>query len=145
MTLISVTGLFAQIEMIMKEELQKNQVRFDIMVAPPSLKLHADERLISQILINLISNAIHALEKNRQKLIRLTAFQMDEQVRISITDNGKGIPPGLLDSVFVPFFTTREKGSGIGLSLSREIMKLHGGGIRVNSDPGKETTFTLLF
>jgi two-component system, NtrC family, nitrogen regulation sensor histidine kinase NtrY len=145
MTLISVTGLFAQIEMIMKEDLRKNHVRFDIMVAPPFLKLHADERLISQILINLISNAIHALEKNQQKLIRLTAFQMDEQVRISVTDNGKGIPPGLLDSVFVPFFTTREKGSGIGLSLSREIMKLHGGGIRVNSDPGKETTFTLLF
>ncbi len=144
-TLIPVQSLFAQIELIMKEELQKNQVRLETMTAPPSLVLHADERLISQVLINLISNAIQALENCPQKLIRLAAFQMEDQVRISVTDNGMGIPPGLLDSVFVPFFTTREKGSGIGLSLSREIMKLHSGGIRVQSDPEKETTFTLLF
>jgi len=144
-TLIPVHSLFAQTELIMKEELQKNQVRLETMIAPPSLVLHADERFISQVLINLISNALQALENCPLKKVRLAAFQMEDQVRISVTDNGKGIPPGLLDSVFVPFFTTREKGSGIGLSLSREIMKLHGGGIRVHSDPGKETTFTLLF
>ena len=107
--------------------------------------LHADEKLISQILINLLRNAMQAMDELPDKQIRMSAFQMDEQVRISVTDNGKGIPPELLDSVFVPFYTTREQGSGIGLSLSREIMKLHGGGIRVNSVPGKETTFTLVF
>jgi len=145
MTLIPISGLFDQIEMLMKEEFQRNNVVFESMVAPPSLVLHADERLIGQILINLLRNAQQAMDQVKEKHIRLSAFQMDEQVRISVTDNGKGIPPELLDSVFVPFYTTRNEGSGIGLSLSREIMKLHGGGIRVHSEPGRETTFTLIF
>ena len=145
MTLIPINGLFGHIEMLMKEEFQRNNVVFESRVAPPSLVLHADERLVGQILINLLRNALQAMDQVKEKHIRLSAFQMDEQVRISITDNGKGIPPELLDSVFVPFYTTRNEGSGIGLSLSREIMKLHGGGIRVHSEPGRETTFTLIF
>jgi two-component system, NtrC family, nitrogen regulation sensor histidine kinase NtrY len=145
MTLVTVKGLFDHIELLMKEEFLRDSVEFESMIAPPSLVLHADERLIGQILINLLRNALQAMDQVREKHIRLSAFQMDEQVRISVTDNGKGIPPELLDSVFVPFYTTRNEGSGIGLSLSREIMKLHGGGIRVYSEPGKETTFTLIF
>lgn len=145
MTLIPVSGLFGHIELLMKEEFQRNKVLFESTVAPLSLVLHADERLVGQILINLLRNALQAMDQVQEKHIILSAFQMDEQVRISVTDNGKGIPPELLDSVFVPFYTTRNEGSGIGLSLSREIMKLHGGGIRVYSVPGRETTFTLLF
>jgi two-component system nitrogen regulation sensor histidine kinase NtrY len=145
MTLIPVSGLFGHIEMLMKEEFQVTNVKFESRVAPPSLVLYADERLVGQILINLLRNALQAMDQAKEKHIRMSAFQMDEQVRISITDNGKGIPPELLDSVFVPFYTTRNEGSGIGLSLSREIMKLHGGGIRVYSKPGRETTFTLIF
>lgn len=145
MTLIPVSGLFGHIELLMKEEFQRNKVLFESTVAPLSLVLHADERLMGQILINLLRNALQAMDQVQEKHIILSAFQMDEQVRISVTDNGKGIPPELLDSVFVPFYTTRNEGSGIGLSLSREIMKLHGGGIRVYSVPGRETTFTLLF
>lgn len=145
MTLIPVHELFVHIEMLMKEDFQRNNVVFESRVAPASLVLHADERLIGQILINLLRNALQAMDQVPEKHIRLSAFQMDEQVRISITDNGKGIPPELLDSVFVPFYTTRNEGTGIGLSLSREIMKLHGGGIRVHSEPGRETTFTLIF
>jgi nitrogen fixation/metabolism regulation signal transduction histidine kinase len=145
MTLIPVQEFFVHIEMLMKEEFQKSNVVFESRVAPASLLLHADERLIGQILINLLRNALQALDHAERKQIRLSAFQMDEQVRISITDNGKGIPYELLDSVFVPFYTTRKEGTGIGLSLSREIMKLHGGGIRVHSEPGRETTFTLIF
>jgi two-component system nitrogen regulation sensor histidine kinase NtrY len=145
MTLIPVSGLFSHIEMLMKEEFLINNVEFESRVAPPSLVLFADERLVGQILINLLRNALQAMDQAKEKHIRMSAFQMDEQVRISITDNGKGIPPELLESVFVPFYTTRNEGSGIGLSLSREIMKLHGGGIRVYSEPGRETTFTLIF
>jgi two-component system, NtrC family, nitrogen regulation sensor histidine kinase NtrY len=145
MTLIEVNGLFEHIELLMKEEFLRNKVEFESRVAPPSIVLHADERLVGQILINLLRNALQAMDQVTKKHIRLSAFQMDDQVRISVTDNGKGIPPELLDSVFVPFYTTRNEGSGIGLSLSREIMKLHGGGIRVYSEPGRETTFTLIF
>lgn len=145
MTLITISVLFGHIEMLMKEEFQRSNVVFESRIAPLSLVLHADERLVGQILINLLRNALQALDQVQDKHLRLSAFQMDEQVRISVTDNGKGIPPELLDSVFVPFYTTRSEGSGIGLSLSREIMKLHGGGIRVHSEPGRETTFTLLF
>jgi nitrogen fixation/metabolism regulation signal transduction histidine kinase len=142
----SVGDMVTQIEMLMAEELQNKAVNFDASVIPPSLMLEADERLVSQILINLVQNAIYALENRQEKkTVRLHAFQINDQVRISVTDNGKGIPPELLDSIFVPFFTTRQRGSGIGLSIAREIMKLHGGGIRVHSDPGKETTFTLVF
>ncbi len=145
MTRIPVHELFVHIEMLMKEDFQKNNVVFESRIAPASLVLYADDRLIGQILINLLRNALQALDQATEKHIRLSAFQMDEQVRISVTDNGKGIPPELLDSVFVPFYTTRSGGTGIGLSLSREIMKLHGGGIRVHSEPGRETTFTLIF
>ncbi len=94
MTLIPIQGLFSHIEMLMKEEFQRNNVEFECRVAPPSLVLHADERLIGQILINLLQNALQALDQVEKKHIRLSAFQMDEQVRISVTDNGKGIPPG---------------------------------------------------
>jgi two-component system nitrogen regulation sensor histidine kinase NtrY len=145
MTLIPLSGFFDHIELLMKEEFQINNVMFESRVAPPSLVLHADERLVGQILINMLRNALQAMDQVKEKHLRMSAFQMDEQVRICITDNGKGIPPELLDSVFVPFYTTRNEGSGIGLSLSREIMKMHGGGIRVYSEPGRETTFTLIF
>lgn len=140
-----VSDLASQIEVLMKEELRKNTVNLDVLITPPSLMLYADEKLVSQILINLVQNAVYALENRPGKLIRLRAFQINDQVRISVTDNGKGIPPDLLDSVFVPFYSTRDKGSGIGLSLAREIMKLHDGGIQVHSNPGIETTFTLIF
>ncbi len=82
MTLITISGLFGHIEMLMKEEFQRNQVVFESMVAPPSLVLHADERLIGQILINLLRNALQAMDQVKEKHIRLSAFQMDEQVRI---------------------------------------------------------------
>ncbi|MBN1144580.1 MAG: GHKL domain-containing protein [Bacteroidales bacterium] len=144
-TVISVKDLFTQVESLMKETLVNKQICLEINVLPDSLLLHADEKLICQTLINLLQNSVNALEQQTDKWILLKAFQVNDQVRITVSDNGKGIPPALLDSVFIPFFTTREKGSGIGLSLSREIMKLHSGGIRVHSEPGKETTFTLIF
>ena len=144
-TVIPIKDLFAQVECLMKETFLDQQIHLEANVMPSSLLLHADEKLICQTLINMLWNSIYALEQRPDKRIWLRAFHLNDQVRISITDNGKGIPPELLDSVFVPFFTTREKGCGIGLSLSREIMKSHNGGIRVHSEPGKETTFTLIF
>lgn len=142
---IRISALFSHVAILMRENLQQNQVKLELNVIPRNLLLYADEKLICQALINLIQNAVYAMGKQPYNKVVLTAFRVEDQVRITISDNGSGIPPELLDSVFVPFFTTREHGSGIGLSLTREIMKLHSGGIRVQSNPGEGTTFTLLF
>jgi len=144
-SLFPVQNLFSQTEILLREDIQRNQAHLTISITPPTLLLRADEKLISQVIINLVQNALYALEHQVRKQLTIKAFQVNDQVRISVIDNGKGIEPALLDTVFVPFFTTREQGSGIGLNLSREIMKLHGGGIRVHSIPWEETTFTLLF
>ncbi len=145
MTLISIKELFSQLEILLNADLQKAEIDCLFQVIPEPLLVCADEKLITQVLINLVRNAMFALENAEKKSIIIKAFQVNSHIRMTIRDTGKGIDPSMLDTIFIPFFTTRENGSGIGLSLSREIMKLHGGGIRVYSKPRLETTFTLLF
>jgi two-component system nitrogen regulation sensor histidine kinase NtrY len=102
--------------------------------------------MIEQVLINLMNNAIYATKETENPFIKLKAFlNRDHQPILQITDNGSGIAEEIRESIFIPFFTTRKNGSGIGLSLARQIMHLHGGTITVQSSPGKETTFNLLF
>ncbi|MBA4407849.1 MAG: ATP-binding protein [Bacteroidota bacterium] len=122
------------------------KVKLGATVSPPEMELFADENLISQVLINLIKNALQANEKNSEGKIQIIAgFNSEHLPEIQVTDNGPGIPDEILEQIFVPFFTTRENGSGIGLSLSRQIMRLHGGSLRVRSVPGKETVFSMIF
>jgi two-component system, NtrC family, nitrogen regulation sensor histidine kinase NtrY len=109
------------------------------------LQLNADEKLLEQVLINLFRNAIQALADTTDKQLKVTVTRINETISISVADNGKGIPQDIIETIFVPFFTTKTNGSGIGLTLSREIMKLHGGYIKVSSELGKETVFTLVF
>jgi signal transduction histidine kinase len=110
------------------------------------MELLADENLIAQVLVNLLKNAIQANETNPNGKIQLAAgLNSDLLPEIRLTDNGPGIPADILDQIFVPFFTTRENGSGIGLSLSRQIMQQHGGSLQVHSVPNKETVFSLIF
>jgi signal transduction histidine kinase len=111
------------------------------LVPDKGLILMADKSMIEQVLINLVRNAVQA----DCSLIRLEAISDEESILIKISDNGKGIENEILENIFVPFFTTREDGSGIGLSLSREIMRMHEGMIHVDSEPGKGTAFTLTF
>jgi len=98
------------------------------------------------VLVNLALNAVQAVEDQEDGRIKLRAY-VDRRSRpvIQVADNGPGIPPDVQDKIFVPFFTTKEDGSGIGLSLSRRIMRLHGGSISVRSSPEEGTTFTLRF
>ena len=100
--------------------------------------------MIEQILINLISNAIYALEGIETPRIWLIA-KVDENDKplLNVADNGKGIPEEIRDKIFIPFFSTRKDGSGIGLSLSRQMMRLHGGTLTMTSTPGEKTVFTL--
>ncbi|MBW8332112.1 MAG: PAS domain-containing protein [Prolixibacteraceae bacterium] len=122
------------------------KVKLIVSVNPPGMELLADENQISQVLINLAKNALQANENNPEGKIHITAgFNTDHRAEICVTDNGPGIPDEILEQIFVPFFTTRENGSGIGLSLSRQIMRLHGGSLQVRSVPNKETVFCLGF
>ena len=113
--------------------------------AEPDIYLHADPVLLQQVIINLITNSIHALETVPRPAICVSVHLSESQVIIEVTDNGKGIPSKALSEIFVPFFTTREDGSGIGLSLSKQIMSLHKGTIRVKSEVDVGTTFSLHF
>jgi len=113
-------------------------------VEPENLTLIADKGMIEQVIINLIKNSIDALSNTENPKIELNSFIVENQkIKIQIFDNGSGITPEELENIFVPFYTTKEEGSGIGLSLSRQIMNLHGGNISVKSIPNIETIFTL--
>ena len=117
-----------------------------IAVNPPEMELFADENLISQVLLNLLKNALEALNGKTDGMIRIMVKIADNnRPEITVADNGHGIPDEIMEQVFVPFFTTRENGSGIGLSLSRQIMRLHGGSLQVRSIPNKETVFSMNF
>ncbi len=115
-------------------------------VEPETLELTADPEQIEQVLINLLLNAMQALEGRPDPRVELTS-QMDGRGRVSIQvrDNGPGILDEVQERIFIPFFTTKQDGSGIGLSLSRQILRLHGGTINVQSRPDEETVFTLRF
>lgn len=137
--------LFRNIEKLMLSELKTKGILFTMNVEPETLELTADSEQIEQVIINLIVNAVFVLEGRDNPKISLTA-NLDEKgkVLIKVTDNGPGIPEEAIDKIFIPFFSTKKSGSGVGLSLSRQIMRSHGGNIRVNSKEG-ETVFTLRF
>ena len=119
-------------------------ITFHTNISPADLIVYADENLISQVVINLLKNAIQAIGTQAGGKIEISARCNDsEEVLIEIKNNGPAIPPEIADHIFIPFFTTKEGGSGIGLSISRQIMRLSGGGITLL--PGKETKFVLKF
>ena len=123
-----------------------DKVKLNVTIQPPDMELFADENLISQVLLNLLKNALEAIGINKKGKIHLSAgYTANNRAEICVIDNGPGIPNEIIEQIFVPFFTTRENGSGIGLSLSRQIMRLHGGSLQVQSIPNKETVFRMGF
>lgn len=132
---------------VLYDSLEKNdKIRFSVSVFNPDLEFFADQNLISQVMINLLKNAVEANENNDKAKILIAANEgHNGHHEICVIDNGPGIPAENLDEIFVPFFTTRENGSGIGLSISRQIMRVHRGNLKVRSVPGKETVFCLSF
>lgn len=112
-------------------------------IEEPELQLRIDRHQVEQVLINLIKNAVEACGENPEILISATSDHPGHIFLISVRDNGSGISPDAIDNIFVPFFTTKNGGSGIGLSLSRQIISMHGGSIKVASEPGS-TTFTIM-
>ena len=141
---IKVAELFYNLELLMKNQLAEKNIDLKIDIRPFDLEIYADKKYIEQICINLIKNSIEAINNNQGVIQLIAGKDKNEHKLLKIIDNGKGIVPELIDQIFVPFFTTKENGSGIGLSLARQIMQHHGGNISVNSIPAN-TAFTLHF
>lgn len=143
---IAIARLFDQLEMLLQHQLESEKITLVKHLNPKELILFGDQTQIEQVMINLTQNAIHALEDCEEKRIILQAY-IDESGKIilEISDTGKGIEEEALDKIFIPFFTTKKKGSGIGLSLSKQIMRRHKGNIQVRSKQGEGTTFKLIF
>ncbi len=143
---VAVKDLFEHIDLLMRHEIDEHQIRFDKKVDPESLNIKIDRELVEQVLINLIKNAIQALDDQSDRQISLYAFKKDpKHVFISVKDNGPGIDEEAQAKIFIPFFTTKKNGSGIGLSLSKQIMRQHLGSISVKSKLDEGTEFILRF
>lgn len=141
-----VEDLVNRVKMLYLSFENSEHVKLQVSIQPPDLELTADENLISQVLLNLLKNALEAIAKQPDGRIQIIARLSDKQrPEIRVVDNGPGIPDEIIEQIFVPFFTTREKGSGIGLSLSRQIMMLHSGSLKLVSVPGKLTSAILEF
>lgn len=143
---INVRELLEEMLMLLKREIEDNGIQASIRVDPANMTINADKELIEQVLINLVKNAIQAFDEQTNRLVELNAY-FDEKSRpvISVKDNGNGIDDEALEKIFIPFFTTKKSGSGIGLSLSRQIMRQHQGMLGVKSKMDEGTEFFLRF
>ncbi len=143
---VSVKLLLDELCLLHRKELTEKHIVLEISVYPEDLTVSADKNMIEQVLINLIRNAIQSFDNQDLRQISLNAY-LNEKSRpvISVQDNGTGIDPDALEKIFIPFYTTKKSGSGIGLSLSRQIMRQHQGTLTVKSIAGSGTQFTMRF
>jgi signal transduction histidine kinase len=143
---VYVRDLFENLYQLMEPTLDQKNIEMDIVLKDPNLTVEVDPSLIEQVLINLIVNATEALkDKPDGRIVLSGSLSSKEKPLIKVADNGTGIDENILESIFIPFFSTKKTGSGIGLSLCKQIMMLHKGNIHVHSVPGEGTAFTLLF
>ncbi|MGB4400806.1 MAG: HAMP domain-containing sensor histidine kinase [Daejeonella sp.] len=140
-----VRDLFENLHSLMQPTLIQKTIELEIILKDPNLMFEADLALVEQVLINLLVNAIEALKGVSKPRIILYGEKTNEKTIIKIIDNGVGIEEEVLDKIFIPFFSTRKTGSGIGLTLCKQIMMLHGGSIQVLSKADVGTSFILLF
>lgn len=146
LTKVYVRDLFENLHRLMQPTLEQKQIELEIILKDPDLMLEADTNLVEQVLINLVVNAIEAVKSTDQPRIVLAGYQSgNRKTIIKVADNGLGIPAEIMDKIFIPFFSTKKHGSGIGLSLCKQIMMLHRGNIQVQSTTSEGTVFMLLF
>ncbi|MDB4285827.1 ATP-binding protein [bacterium] len=142
---VNIAELLERTRVLFTAELEDSGVNWVQNISDSSLVFQADPELIEQVLINLVQNALDVLKGQEHAILTVTASRFEEgKTHIRIMDNGPGISQDLIEQVFVPFFTTKSSGSGIGLSLSRQIMRMHKGSISVQSTEGVGTTFILV-
>jgi signal transduction histidine kinase len=143
---VQIKDLFDRVEYLLKDQFEQCSVKFKKRIDPESLTITADPALIEQVLINLCKNAMEAVNGVINPKIKLKAGTDGRgNPVIKVSDNGKGIKEEVLEKIFIPFFTTKPQGSGIGLSLSRQIIRQHKGAIGVTSTPNEKTVFKLRF
>ena len=141
---IRIKELIEQVHILMKRDLEKQAINFTFKVLPGSLMVTADEKLLEQVLINLMKNAMQAIAGQDIKSITIVAFEINGSPCIQVKDVGPGIAESEIDNIFLPFYTTKPEGSGIGLNLSKQIMRAHKGKLTVESKAGN-TVFSLMF
>jgi signal transduction histidine kinase len=142
---LQVNELLDEIGELYRESLREKGIGFKIHPGPVArFGIQGDLGQLKQVLINLVKNGMEAVEGVKEPGLNLSVKRVFDQVRLEVADNGPGIPPDLLDKIFVPFFSTKPEGSGIGLSLSRQIIRNHGGQLSVSSEKGKGTRFRIL-
>jgi signal transduction histidine kinase len=143
---VYIRELFANLHQLMQPTFEQKGIELEIILKDTGLVLEADPSLIEQVLINLIVNAIEAVKDKEDRRIVLSAEQLlNKKIILRVADNGVGISEEVLDKIFIPFFSTRKNGSGIGLSLCKQIVMLHRGTIQVQSKEGQGTVFLLQF
>jgi two-component system nitrogen regulation sensor histidine kinase NtrY len=143
---IYVVDLFENLHQLMQPTLEQKNIDLEIILKDPDMMLEVDPSLLEQVLINLIVNAVEAVKDRDNPRVILSATQTaNNRAILKVTDNGTGMPVELIDKIFVPFFSTKKNGSGIGLSLCKQIMMLHKGNIHVQSVEGEGTAFSLNF
>ena len=143
---IFVRDLFENLHRLMQPTLEQKNIDLEIILKDTDLQLEADTNLLEQVLINLVVNAIEAVKEQTEPRIILSAYVANnKKTVVKVTDNGNGMTEEVLDKIFIPFFSTKKHGSGIGLSLCKQIMMLHKGTIQVQSTEGEGTSFLLQF
>ena len=143
---IRILDLLEELKLLFNEEIESMGIDCLIKVEDEDQLLEADKEQIEQVLINLIKNAIWAIKDSKEKVISIRCRKdQSDHFMIEIEDSGVGIDPKIADQIFIPFFTTRDEGTGVGLSLARQIMLMHGGSITVASAGDKGSLFTLTF
>ncbi len=143
--LVKASKLFEKVKLLVDRNLN-DQIEISWQCSPEDLELFVDEKQLTQVLVNLVKNAVQSLEGQPEGKISIRAIENKKTEKsIEVSDNGPGIEADILEDIFVPFFTTKEKGTGIGLSLSKQIMHLHGGNMIVYSELNRQTTFKLSF
>jgi two-component system nitrogen regulation sensor histidine kinase NtrY len=141
----SIGEILQHVKVLMQPLASTKNIEFQILQTASKITLSIDFKLIEQALINLITNSIYALEDTNNPIIEINYRLAHNKVYLDVSDNGKGIEAENIEKIFVPFYTTRKNGSGIGLTITRNIMKMHRGNLEVVSIPNLQTTFSLVF
>lgn len=143
---ISLSSALRGIGLLLETELEKNGIQLEIQLEENAAEILADPQLFEMVLLNLLRNAMDSFPADQlNRSVNIRSKTKDKRILLKVEDNGSGIAPELIDQVFVPFFSTKEQGSGIGLSLSRQIMNMHQGSIHLESALGELTVVTLVF